>query len=113
MPYRRIAVLESWLTEYQASVSLGGLVRVVPLVGEEDTDIGLIVFPLGGGTTSVHIEPIRDGDSRWRVHFEPRDHEAIMSSSQVHTMAAELQMVARLCDFLEMKSAEHLARADG
>lgn len=109
MPYRRIPVLESWLNDYRVDVPLGRLVRVVPLAGAEEAEIGLIVFPLGGGTTTVFIEPIADGDSRWRIHFEPRDHEAIMSSSQVHSMAIELQMVGRLCDFLESKSAEHLA----
>lgn len=112
MPYRRIPVLEKWLSEYQADVPLGNLVRVVPLAGEEDADIGLIIFPLGGGTTSVFIEPIAEGDYRWRVYFEPREHQAIMSSAQVHAMAAELRMAAELCDFLETKTVEHLATID-
>lgn len=70
---------------------------------------GLIVFPLGGGTTSVYIDPVAVGDFRWRIHFEPREQEALMSSAQVHAMAAELEMSAALCDFIEAKSAEHIA----
>lgn len=34
-----------------------------------------------------------------------------MSSAQVHAMAAELEMSAALCDFIEAKSAEHIAGA--
>lgn len=32
-----------------------------------------------------------------------------MSSAQVRSMAAELEMSAALCDFIETKSSEHIA----
>ncbi|MCO7203408.1 hypothetical protein NH287_07880 [Microbacterium sp. CnD16-F] len=109
MPYRSRALLETWLTEFTADHALGGLAKVIPQDGTLGGDTGLIVFPLGGGTTSVYIEPVAVGDRRWRIHFEPREQEAVMSSAQVHTMAAELEMSAALCDFIETKSAAHLA----
>ncbi|HCJ48172.1 MAG TPA: hypothetical protein DHW40_02375 [Microbacterium sp.] len=110
MPYRSLATLETWLEEFTTDHVLGGLVRVVPQDGSEGADTGLIVFPLGGGTTTVYIEPTETGaDARWRIHFEPREHEAVMTSAQVHSMAAELDMAAALCDFIETKSTEHLA----
>ena len=109
MPYRSSALLEAWLAEFTTDHALGGLVRVIPQDGTLGEDTGLIVFPLGGGTTSVYIEPVAVGDFRWRIHFEPREQEAVMSSAQVHAMAAELEMSAALCDFIEAKSAEHIA----
>lgn len=108
MPYRSLATLETWLSEFTRTHELGDLVRVVPQDGSEGADTGLIVFPLGRGTTTVYIEPIAVGDLRWRIHFEPREKEAVMCSAQVHAMAAELEMSAALCDFLEAKSAAHL-----
>jgi hypothetical protein len=109
MPYRSLATLETWLDEFTREHALGGLVRVIPQDGSEGADTGLIVFPLSGGTTTVYIEPNAEAGSRWRIHFEPRDHEAVMGSAQVHSMAAELEMAAALCDFIEMKSEEHVA----
>lgn len=109
MPYRSSALLETWLAEFATVNALGGLVRVIPQDGSDGKDTGLIVFPLGGGTTSVYIEPVATGDFRWRIHFEPREQEAIMSSAQVHSMAAELEMSAALCDFIETKSTQHIA----
>lgn len=108
MPYRSFPLLQSWLSEFAADHPLGGLVRVIPQDGTLGEDTGLIVFPLGGGTTNVYIEPVAVGDLRWRIHFEPREHEAVMSSAQVHAMAAELEMSAALCDFIEQKSTAHL-----
>ncbi len=109
MPYRSIATLRTWLDEFAAEHELGSLVRVVPQDGSDGADTGLIVFPLGRDTTSGYIEPVTVGDNRWRIHFEPREREAVMSSAEVHRMAAELEMAAALCDFIEVKSEAHLA----
>lgn len=108
MPYRERSTLEIWLKEFTEDHELGELVKVIPQDGSQGADTGLIVFPLGKGTTSVYIEPIAVGDLRWRIHFEPREDEAVMGSAQVHAMAAELEMAAALCDFLEAKSDAHM-----
>lgn len=108
MPYRSLPLLEAWLNEFAEAHPLGGLARVIPQDGTLGGDTGLIIFPLGGGTTSVYIEPVAVGDLRWRIHFEPREQEAVMSSAQVHAMAVELEMAAALCDFIEVKSTAHL-----
>lgn len=47
MPYRSLALLNTWLTEFTADHALGGLVRVIPQDGTRGEDTGLIVFPLG------------------------------------------------------------------
>lgn len=110
MPYRSRATLQTWLDEFTQTHALGSLVRVIPQDGSDGEDTGLIVFPVAGGTTTTYLQPNDSPGDRWRIHFEPREHEAAMDSSQVHSMAAELEMAAALCDFIEMKSEEHMAR---
>ena len=109
MPYREQAILEQWVTEFRSLHERSHLVKVVPQDGSDGADTGLIVFPVGNGTTTGYIEPIAMGDMRWRIHFEPREGEAVMSSADVHILAAELEMAALLCDFIETKSTQHLA----
>ncbi|MFS0866242.1 hypothetical protein AB3M83_02775 [Microbacterium sp. 179-B 1A2 NHS] len=112
MPYRSLATLETWLTEFTATREGADLVKVVPQDGSDGSDTGLIVVPLRNASTTVYVEPIAIGESLWRITFEPRLDQASLSSTQVHTMADELQIAADLCDFIEMKSAAHLAARD-
>jgi hypothetical protein len=70
-----------------------------------------VVVPLGNATTTVYMQPLRPGDPRWRVTFEPQPDETVLSSSELLDLAAELQVAAELCAFLEARSAAHIDAA--
>lgn len=74
-------------------------------------DAGLVVIRLGVATTGTYLERPNSALPGWRVCFMERDREIEMSPAQVHDLAAELVMIARLATYLEARTGEALAAA--
>ena len=111
MPFRNAATLEGWLTEFLASgdhTGFAGSVRVLPQDGADGADTGLVGVRFERLPTITSIRPERAGSARWLVSFEPRESVVALDAAQVAAFAEDLAYVARLCEFLERKSADHL-----
>ncbi|GMA30445.1 hypothetical protein [Litorihabitans aurantiacus] len=108
MPFRSKQTLDRWLAEFIPTRPVGEAARVVIHDGPPGSDTGLVVVPLGNATTTVYMQPAPPGDPRWRVVIEPQPDETVLSSTELHELAAELQVAAELCAFLEEKSARHI-----
>jgi hypothetical protein len=111
MPFRNAATLEKWLEEFLASgdhAGFAGTVRVLPQDGADGADTGLVGVQFERLATTTAIRPEEPGSPRWLVSFEPRDAPVTMRPEQMTALAEDLVYVARLCRFLERKSAEHL-----
>jgi hypothetical protein len=73
VPFRSRATLETWLDEFrQLGYPVPGALRVVEQDGGEGANSGLVVVELANTPTSVYIQPIVQGSSRWVVSFEAR-----------------------------------------
>lgn len=107
MPFRSKETLEHWVDEFHAQRGSGDLIRVLIQDGSEGSDTGLVVVPLANSSVSVFMEPIEIGDARWRITIEPQPDFTILSSFQMHALAAEFTVAAELCSFLEAKSIGH------
>lgn len=111
MPFRNAATLQGWLEEFLASgdhVGFAGTVRVIPQDGADGADTGLVGVQFERLSTTTAIRPEEPGSARWLVSFEPRETPISMLPEQVSALAEDLAYVARLCQFLERKSAEYL-----
>ncbi|APF34721.1 MULTISPECIES: hypothetical protein [Microbacterium] len=107
MPFRSKETLERWLDEFHELRGAGELIRVLVQDGSEGSDTGLVVVPLATSSVSVFMEPIEIGDARWRITIEPQPDFTILSSFQMQSLAAEFNVAAELCAFLEAKSIGH------
>ncbi len=107
MPFRSKETLERWLGEFHEQRGADELIRVPVQDGSEGSDTGLVVVPLANSSVSVFVEPIEIGDARWRITIEPQPDFTILSSIQMHSLAAEFNVAAELCAFLEAKSIGH------
>lgn len=107
MPFRSKETLEHWVDEFHAQRGSGDLIRVLIQDGSEGSDTGLVIVPLANSSVSVFMEPIEIGDARWRITIEPQPDFTILSSFQMHALAAEFTVAAELCAFLEAKSIGH------
>jgi hypothetical protein len=107
MPFRSKETLERWLDEFHDQRGAGELIRVLVQDGSEGSDTGLVVVPLANSSVSVFMEPVEIGDARWRITIEPQPDFTILSSFQMHALAAEFTVAAELCSFLEAKSVGH------
>ncbi|MEH3088743.1 MAG: hypothetical protein PGN24_03785 [Microbacterium arborescens] len=112
MPFRSKNTLETWVHEFKSAREAGDLVRVAVQDGSEGADTGLVVVPLHNSTVSVYMEPVEIGDARWRITLEPQPDFTIVSSHQLHALAAELAVAAELCSYLEARSIGHDEPAD-
>ncbi len=107
MPFRSKETLEQWVGEFHDAREAGDLVRVLVQDGSDGSDTGLVVVPLRNATLSVFMEPVEIGDAQWRITLEPQPDFTILSSHQLHSLAAELAVAAELCAFLEARSIGH------
>lgn len=113
MPFRSKHTLEHWLDEFTASRGAGHNMTVVIQDGSDGSDTGLVVVKLHNATTSVFMEPAELGGMRWRTTIEPQPDPTILTSHQLSALAAELQVAAELCAFLEAKSLGHMEPSPG
>lgn len=107
MSFRSRETLQTWLQEFHESREAGQLIRVLVQDGSEGDDTGLVIVPLKYATVSIFMEPIGIGEAQWRITLEPQPDTTILSSHQLHGLAAELAVAAELCAFLEAKSVGH------
>jgi hypothetical protein len=105
MPFRSIAVLQSWVHDFeQLAPSAGGDIRVIPQDGEGGDDTGLIAVRLPNSPTEIYLEPPTPTQVEWTVMFEPREQPVRLGSSQIRTMAEEMAVLAELCASLQQRS---------
>ena len=104
MSYRSLSTLESWLDEFRRdSPALEGRVRVVPQDGANDADTGLVVVELVGAPTVTYVEPDAEIAGRWVVTMESREEAVTLDAAQLRALAEDLDLVSRLCTFLQEK----------
>lgn len=108
MPFRSKETLERWLEEFSPSLVAGQPARVVVHDGPIGADTGLVVVPLLNATTSVHVTPVAPGGARYQVTIEPQLDETVLSGQKLRELAAELLVAAELCEYLEVRSVQHL-----
>lgn len=105
MPFRSIAILQSWVQEFeQRSPASSGTIRVIPQDGEGGADTGLVAMRIRNSPTEIYIEPPGPSESEWSIVFEPREQPVRLGSSAVQAMGEEVSRLAFLCAFLQQKS---------
>lgn len=106
MTFRNLALLETWVAEFN-TLGYHGVkdVRVVPQDGEDGADTGLVAAGLESVSTVLYIQPVSIGAAEWCVTFEPREKAASMSAATVFAMSTELATISALCAFLQGKAS--------
>ncbi|TDN87726.1 hypothetical protein [Microbacterium sp. BK668] len=114
MPFRTMAVLQSWVDEFaQQEQPMLSSIRVIPQDGDEDADTGLVAVRIPDSPTEIYIEPPTPATGpEWSIMFEPREQAVTLGASAVATISAEVAALADLCAFLQRKS-EAFLRQDG
>ena len=109
MPFRNATTLQRWLDEFLAVEHRGeGSVRVMEQDGSDGADTGLVSVRLNNASTVTYIHPEGAGSTTWLVTMEPRETPVVLEATAVAELAEELDTVAKLCTFLERKSAEYM-----
>ena len=109
MPFRNATTLQLWLDEFLAlHGETDGSIRVMEQDGAGGADTGLVSVRLANASTVTYIHPEGAGSTAWLVTMEPRETAVVLQSDGVAELADELGTVARLCAFLERKSAEYM-----
>jgi hypothetical protein len=109
MPFRNATTLQRWLDEFLAVEHRGeGSVRVMEQDGSDGADTGLVSVRLNNASTVTYIHPEGAGSTTWLVTMEPRETPVVLEATAVAELAEELDTVAKLCAFLQRKSAEYM-----
>ena len=109
MPFRNATTLQRWLDEFLVLQGQSdGSIRVMEQDGAGGADTGLVSVRLANASTVTYIHPEGAGSTTWLVTMEPRETPVVLESEAVAELAEELDTVARLCAFLERKSAEYM-----
>lgn len=114
MPYRDRATVESWVQEFNgAQRHLDTHVSVLEQIDATHPDTGLVVVSLRNASTVTYIQPVVRETPQWLVTFEARDHDLELDAAGMAQLAADVSLVAALCDFLQAKTdAAVLAAAE-
>jgi hypothetical protein len=111
MPFRSQETLERWVEEFEEEgPPLPGVIDVLRHDGEKGDDTGLVIVRLRNATTEVYLQPVALGEPEYEVVFGSRDRDLALRAQGVQALADDLALAAALCEFLERKSREHLAR---
>ncbi len=115
MPYRNQATVQGWVDEYLASRP-DDATRVTVL--EKDftpgPESGMVVVSLRNTSTITYIQALVDETGpHWMVTFEARHESFDLDAVGVERLAADLQIVAELCRFLQVKTDAAVAAAAG
>ena len=111
MPFRTLAILQSWVNEFEErGVSGLSSVRVIPQDGSEGADTGLVAVEVPDSPTVIYIEPPPRGSGlEWTITFEPRENTVTRGARAVARMSEEVAGLAALCMFLQERSEAFLA----
>ncbi|MDN3495327.1 hypothetical protein QL996_05260 [Planococcus sp. APC 4015] len=105
MPYRNLATLESWLTEFRdLGYEVAGSLKVIVQDGDAGADTGLVGVHLAYASTAVYVQPVPGGIGRWEATMEPRDDAVVLDAAGLLRLSGELAMLSTLCTFLQTKS---------
>jgi len=106
MPFRDRATVDTWLGEFRASNP--DIVTQISVLDQEFTagpESGLVVVSLRNASTVTYVQPvIRDGEPVWIVTFEARSDSIDLDAGGVADLAQDLDLLARICDFLQRKT---------
>ena len=110
MPYRTLAILQSWVDEFERRGDSGlGPIRVIPQDGSEGADTGLVAVQLPNSPTVIYLEPPPRGTAgKWSITFEPREQPVTLGADAMAEMSDEIGALAALCVFLQEKSVAFL-----
>lgn len=108
MPFRSRSTLEHWVESFVSSRGAGHGARVLVQDGSDGRDTGLVVVALSHTTSTVYLEPAETGSLQWTITVEPQPEPQVLTSLQMHALAAECQVIAELCTFLETRSLSHV-----
>ncbi|MHA7279148.1 hypothetical protein ACX80H_05270 [Arthrobacter sp. MDT2-2] len=113
MPYRSKDLLQQWVHEFAATgATLKSVIEVLRHDGGAGADTGLVVMRMTDLPSDVYLYPVSPGNPTWEVNFGPRERDLTMSAGKLRDLAKELTEAAALCEFFELKSAQH-ASASG
>ena len=111
MPFRNATTLQRWLDEFLTMEPRGDAsIRVMEQDGAGGANTGLVSVRLANASTVTYIQPEGAGSTTWLVTMEPRETPVVLESDAVAELAEELDTVAKLCAFLERKSAEYMGQ---
>jgi hypothetical protein len=109
MSFRTQEILKQWLHEFRSDRNDSDHITVLLQDGDEGADTGLVYVPLTNAATDVYMQPLAIGDPRWAIGFGSRDNTFDLTPGQLRGLAEELSVAASLCEYLDHKSAEHIA----
>ena len=106
MPYRDQATVDGWVREFlDLDANAHTEVSVLDKDFTAGPDSGLVVVSLRDASTVTYIQPvIRDGAPRWLVTFEARGESFDLDFAGVAQLAADLSLISRMCEHLQMKT---------
>ncbi|MFS0733926.1 hypothetical protein ABC304_03340 [Microbacterium sp. 1P10UB] len=106
MPFRSRSTISGWLEEFRAlGHETSATLSVMQQDGDDGANTGLVGVQLAYAPTIVYIQPEPAPSTTWNVTLEPREQTAVLGAEEIAELAAELAVVAKLCAFLEAKSA--------
>jgi hypothetical protein len=110
MPYRDQATVQSWVDEFARTEALTTDVSVLEKDFTAGPESGMVVVSLRTASTVTYVQPvIEDGVPHWIVTFEPRDEPLDLDARGVTHLAHDLAVLARLVDYLQLKTDQVLA----
>ena len=113
MPFRTVAILQSWVDEFERRGESGlRSIRVIPQDGSEGADTGLVAVQVDDSPTVIYLEPPPKGRVReWTITFEPREEPVTLGARAIARISDEIADLAALCMFLQEKSEAFVLRA--
>src|SRR4051812_8897849 len=106
MPYRDQATVDGWVREFlEFNADIHTEVSVLDKDFTAGPDSGLVVVSLRNASTVTYIQPvISDGVPHWIFTFEPRREGFDLDFAGVAQLAADLSLISRLCEHLQVKT---------
>ena len=106
MPYRTLAILQSWVDEFGRRGDSGLCsIRVIPQDGSAGADTGLVAVQMPNAPTVIYLQPPPRGSAQaWSIMFEPREQPVSLAADAMAKMSEDVAALAALCAFLQEKS---------
>ncbi|RZI91857.1 MAG: protein-L-isoaspartate carboxylmethyltransferase [Microbacterium sp.] len=112
MPYRDQATVRAWVEEFSERETLTTDVTVLEKEFTAGPESGMVVVSLRTASTVTYIQPVmEEGLPHWVVTFEARPDSFDLDSAGVAALAHDLGTLARLLEFLQLKTDAILAAA--
>lgn len=114
MPYRDQATVRAWVDEFSTQEPLTTQVSVLEKEFTAGPESGMVVVSLRTASTVTYIQPVMEENlPHWVVTFEARPESFDLDSAGVAALAHDLGTLARLLDFLQVKTDAVLAASVG